>query len=236
MESRLTFSRLVAGRALAAIFCLGGMAACNHGNPTPTTAASHRSGMSTDTTAGMNGGAAKDNLARADMETAGRSDSALASDHSDPNAPGMNRDEHRFWREAKMASHREIAYSELAVTQASDPRIRTFAQQVLDDHRRMAEDARGMKGVAADDTAWSKSDWIKQDRGYERLSAKTGTDFDRAYLDMIIDERRDAVAMYEKAAKDREAADRVVQGFAGNHLAVMRQHLEQAKTLRKNLG
>jgi putative membrane protein len=62
-----------------------------------------------------------------------------------------------------------------------------------------------------------------------RLSQKSGAEFDHDYMDMVEDDHERAVDIYEDAAK---SSDIDVSNFATKMLPLLRQHREQAKTIK----
>lgn len=73
---------------------------------------------------------------------------------------------------------------------------------------------------------------LTSDRHYRTLAAKSGTEFDREYVDMMIDEHEKDIHLFQKAAKDAEDSD--VRTFASNHVADLQAHLDQANGLMKS--
>lgn len=72
---------------------------------------------------------------------------------------------------------------------------------------------------------------VTSDRHYRTLSKKSGEEFDRSYVDMMVDQHEDDVKLFERAAKD--AQDPEVRAFASRHLSSLQAHLEQAQNLMK---
>jgi uncharacterized protein (DUF305 family) len=67
------------------------------------------------------------------------------------------------------------------------------------------------------------------DRHYRRLAEKTGAEFDREYVSLIVDHHKKDVKLFEKASND--AQDSEVRSFASEHLPALQAHLEQASSL-----
>ena len=72
---------------------------------------------------------------------------------------------------------------------------------------------------------------VSSDRHYRSLAKKSGTEFDKSYVDMMVDQHEADVKLFERAAK--EAQDPEVRAFASRHLPSLRGHLEQANSLTK---
>ncbi|HXR80973.1 MAG TPA: DUF4142 domain-containing protein, partial [Saprospiraceae bacterium] len=64
-------------------------------------------------------------------------------------------------------------------------------------------------------------------------SAKTGKDFDKAYMTAMVKKHEATIDMFEKAANDSKDSD--VKTFINNTLPKVREHLDSAKAIRKNL-
>jgi putative membrane protein len=70
------------------------------------------------------------------------------------------------------------------------------------------------------------------DRHYRSLSKKSGADFDKEYISLMVDEHKSDVKLFEKAAKD--AKDPEIRAFASQHVAALQSHLDHASTLTKS--
>ena len=87
------------------------------------------------------------------------------------------------------------------------------------------------------------SSWVVQARGInlpqqldkkyqdriDSLAKKTGVDFDKSYMDEVIDSHEEDIDNFEKAAKD--AKDASVKEFASTSLTSLREHLQAAQAL-----
>jgi predicted outer membrane protein len=73
---------------------------------------------------------------------------------------------------------------------------------------------------------------IAGDRHLRNLSQKSGQEFDREYVDLVVDAHEDAVRLFQRAAK--EAQDSEVRSFASSHVAALQSHLDQANSLMRS--
>lgn len=69
------------------------------------------------------------------------------------------------------------------------------------------------------------------DRHYRSLAKKSGADFDKEYVDLMVKEHKSDVKLFEKAAKGAE--DSEIRSFASRQLPALQAHLDQASTLGK---
>ena len=63
------------------------------------------------------------------------------------------------------------------------------------------------------------------------LAEMNGRNYDKAFINKIIDRYKDGIRHYDVAAKD--AADVEIQNFANNSLVKLRMHLDSAQVLKK---
>ncbi len=66
------------------------------------------------------------------------------------------------------------------------------------------------------------------------LSSKTGPEFDQAYIHMLVQDHRKAVALFE-AQQQAKDMDSEILGFINNTLPVLRKHLSMAEALEKTI-
>lgn len=72
----------------------------------------------------------------------------------------------------------------------------------------------------------------ESDRHYRSLSKKSGADFDKAFVDLMADEHKSDVKLFERASKS--ADDDAVRSFASQHLPSLQAHLDHANNLMKS--
>src|SRR5262249_8215250 len=96
------------------------------------------------------------------------------------------------------AGHAEVKYSELADGRAANEKVKDLARQMIKDHpaanNRLAEAAKNQKlavlaGLERDKRAT-----------YNRLKGLKGADFDRAYVDQMVSDHREAVSLFSRAS------------------------------------
>lgn len=127
--------------------------------------------ISTAMTVGCN----KDhNGASGTVGTAGRNDSGVSS--SDRN----------FVQDVSQMNAEELDLSRLAAARASNADVKKFAQMVLDDHTAAGEK---LSGVATQNGIETRGDLDDSHRKlHDMLAAKQGPDFDKDYMDAMVDD------------------------------------------------
>jgi putative membrane protein len=130
-----------------------------------------------------------------------------------------------FLREQLALGGKEVGLARLAAERAARPEVKKFAEVVVRDHQQAAEDLRQIASTQQVNAA--EGEELKTER--ERLSALTGAQFDREYLDEIIADHEDAAGDLERASK---GDDPEIRQWAAKHLPMVQRRLEEARQLR----
>ena len=134
----------------------------------------------------------------------------------------------QFYQQAMTTNQKEIAAGNMALQQAEDQAVKDYAQMLVDDHTAMNQMVADQAGMA--DAATPAAD----PAATAELQGKTGADFDRAYIDMVVAGHEKAIAMVENAAKNASTEEARTQ--ASNALPKLREHLQRAQELQSELG
>jgi putative membrane protein len=136
-----------------------------------------------------------------------------------------------FVTKAADAGMTEVECGQLAQQKATNERVKAFAQMMVNDHSKANED---LKSIAAQKNfQLPNSISPKHQEHKDDLNKKSGADFDKAYMKMMVDGHKDVVDLLEKAEK--EATDADVKNFATQKLPTIKMHLDSAKAIQKAL-
>jgi len=155
--------------------------------------------------------------------------SSTSSSGSDSST--LARADRRFVTKAAELNTEEVRLSELAAQQATNPEVRSFAQQLVNEHTSASTELSGIasrKGLEA----MGREDYDQ--RAATKLGKKTGADFDKAYVEKMVDAHEDAVDLFDKAS--RNAKDPELQSFASKMLPKLREHEQHAKSLEQTVS
>jgi putative membrane protein len=125
----------------------------------------------------------------------------------------------------------EVTVGKLAVTKATSTRIKNFAQMMVTDHtnagNELAQIAQkeGITLPAAPDTAAQK-------KGSD-LMKKSGKDFDKAYVDAMVDGHEKAVKLFTDGSKNLK--DSTLKAFAVKTLPTLKMHLDSIKAIKASM-
>jgi putative membrane protein len=138
----------------------------------------------------------------------------------------LKRGDRDFMEKAAKASMSEVAISRVAAARTSNAEVRRFAQMMIEDHEAAIEQLSGLAssyGVSLPAKDPHPEKWEKRD----------AKNFDREYLDQMVDDHENVVKLFEKHAKDGEDVGTVA--YARKHLPKMQQHLQHALDLKRAL-
>jgi len=126
----------------------------------------------------------------------------------------------------------EIHMAGLGVKKTANAEIKAFATKLEADH--------GQANGELKTLAESKKVSVANapgivDTGKEKmLDAKTGSNFDKDFIDGMVNDHKKAIAAFEKAANEAKDAD--VKAFAAKTLPTLKSHLSMAEDLQKKVS
>jgi len=153
--------------------------------------------------------------------------SGRTSASHDGAAGGVSDKDANFMKEAASIGMMEVEAGKLAKDQASSPKVKEFADAMVQDHGKNNDELKQVaeaKGVTLPTSPEGKP---KMD--LDSLKSKSGADFDKAYAAANVKGHQDAIAKFQKAAKSSDAE---VKAFAEKTLPTLKHHLEMAKSMQ----
>ena len=131
-----------------------------------------------------------------------------------------------YLQQAGQAAEAEIALASLALKQGTDARIKALADVLKRDHESARTELQKLaKLKKAELTAMT----VAQLAVHNRLEKMTGKDFDRAWVEAIVEVHRETRGLFSRASR---SADPDVKAFATLQAKVLEEHLKQAKELQ----
>ena len=134
-----------------------------------------------------------------------------------------------FLKDAAEGGNAEVEASKVAVSQSSSADVKSFAQQMVDDHGKAGSELKALaeqKGVkVSDDPSTVKKAEIKV------LSGRKGSSFNQHYAESIgVKAHEDTVKLFQKEVDKGTNAD--VKAWAQKTLPALQHHLEMARELK----
>jgi putative membrane protein len=139
----------------------------------------------------------------------------------------VNKEVADFAVEAASGSMMEVELGKIAQDKATNPRIKDFGGMMVKDHSDANDE---LKRVAEQKNITLPTGVSnEQQKDIDNLNKKTGKDFDKAYMKMMLDDHKKDIKKFEKAGNDLKDAD--IKSFAMKTLPTLQKHLDSAKAI-----
>ena len=139
----------------------------------------------------------------------------------------LNSTDRYFLADALSANQLEIDASTYAAKQASSDKVRQFAQQMVVEHGKIAtEMQKANDGLVVPPSPTPQPG--------PNLQGRTGAEFDKAYLDLIINYDAAALGKFRTADGPQHGAS--IRDMSKIVLPMIGQNDEMAKAMRRSLG
>jgi putative membrane protein len=163
-----------------------------------------------------------------------KADSANEAKQDSPSSrPGISTDAATtsFLVDAANGGLAEVKLSELAQQKGTNSGVKMFAGMMVNDHSGANATVKSLAAqrnvtlpsVPGDDNQKKADD----------LSKKSGADFDKSYMNVMVDDHQKTIDLFEDAADDVNDAE--VKTFIDNTLPKLRMHLDSARAVQKRL-
>ncbi|MFD2248393.1 DUF4142 domain-containing protein [Pontibacter ruber] len=138
-----------------------------------------------------------------------------------------NIDDATFMMTAASSNMLEIQLGKMAAAQASDPKVKEFAQMMVDHHTKATQE---LKTVASQMGVTLPTTLMPMHQAMvDKLSGKTGTALDEDYMDTMESAHKMDIAMFE--AKSTNAKSSSVKTFATKTLPKLQSHQKMATSI-----
>jgi putative membrane protein len=148
-----------------------------------------------------------------------------AEDQNEKNeVAGIAEKDAQFCAEAASGGMMEVELGNAAQTHASSEKVKRFGSMMVRDHSKANEE---LKNVAASRNITIPSAMGNDHRKMvDNLLTKSGVEFDKDYMSMMVDDHKEDIDKFEDAAEN--AQDPEVKAFALKTLPVLKTHLDSA--------
>lgn len=142
-----------------------------------------------------------------------------------------------FIREHVAMGESEVALGRLASQKGTHAEVKRFGEMMVRDHTAAGQELKQIHAQLAAANAENRpaADTDARDDhkdALEDLQGLSGREFDRKYMDLMVDHHEKAVNELERRAENGSTE---VRQWAAKTLPKVQQHLEQAKTLKETL-
>ena len=125
----------------------------------------------------------------------------------------------------------EVALGKLAAEKATNAQVKEFANMMVMDHGKANEEL--MAIAKTKNITLPVAPDADHQKTMTDLSAKTGADFDKAYVDAMVDGHKKTASLLEDGSKN--CKDTELMAFATKTLPVVQAHLAKIEAIQKTL-
>jgi putative membrane protein len=123
----------------------------------------------------------------------------------------------------------EIQAGQLAEQQGVAKDVKAYGAMMVKDHTDAADK---LKAIAAQkNITLPASVSTDMQKNLDDLKGKSGKDFDKAYIDMMISDHKKVISAFEDESKNGSDAD--IRAFADSTLHTLHHHLDEAEKCKK---
>jgi putative membrane protein len=126
-----------------------------------------------------------------------------------------------FIKDATEGSQAEINFAKLALAKSKDPNVRKFAERMITDHSKLIVD---MRPFTLKYDVKASGEPVLDHAKYEELKMKSGTDFDRAYVEAMVKDHNDDLNDFIK--EENSTSDPQLKATVEKGEKVIREHTE----------
>lgn len=156
------------------------------------------------------------------------SNSMMSGDTISAISSGPVSEEDAKWAvEAANGGMTEVELGKAAQEKASSERLKNFGAMMVADHGKAGDKLKQIAAAKNITLPASLSD--KSQKDLENLNKKSGKDFDKAYINMMIDDHKKDVDEFKKGSADLKDSD--LKNFAAETLPVIQMHLDSIQAI-----
>src|SRR5262245_29021841 len=139
--------------------------------------------------------------------------------------------DHAFAMKAAQANMAEVELGKIAVDKAMKDDVKKFGQMMIDDHGKALDELKSVaqsKNITLPTTVDAEHKKLS-----DKLSKLSGAEFDRAYMQAMVDGHRKVAADLRKESQSGTESE--LKSWATKTLPTVEAHLKQAETVNKGL-
>ena len=134
-----------------------------------------------------------------------------------------------FWTKAAQGGMAEVELGKLALQKSTNADVKKFAQMMVTDHTKANDE---LKSLAAKKNVMLPIDLGGHKSTLDELNGKTGADFDKAYVEAMVDDHETDVKLFED---NTDNSDPDIKAFAIKTLPTLKTHLETIKGIQSKM-
>lgn len=169
----------------------------------------------------------KDSKSSADSANTAKADTAK----KDSSIVAVDEQDAKFAVAAANGGMAEVELGQLAQQKAANAKVKDFGGMMVNDHSKANVELKALaksKGITLPAAVDAEEQKVK-----DELSAKSGADFDKAYVSNMIDDHKKDIKEFEDASKNCKDAD--LKAFAVKTLPTLKMHLDAIQKIHDGM-
>lgn len=161
----------------------------------------------------------------APVDSGAMSEDSLSTSQTSSEETSLNDQDRKFAAAAAKGGIMEVIAGELAVKNTTNPTVKKLGEMMVKDHTKANEELKQW----ASKTSYTLPTGLdaNQQKTYDDLKAKKGSDFDRMYTDLMVKDHEKTIADFKKEAAD--GSESSLKNFATKTLPALDHHLMESK-------
>lgn len=143
----------------------------------------------------------------------------------------QDKEDESFVKEAASGGLMEVELGKLAEQNAENPRVKKFGAMMVKDHSKANDELKSIATSKNINVPANMED--KNMDKVEDLRKKQGAEFDKDYMDLMVDDHEKDIDKFKKQAEDGK--DPEIKAFASKTISVLMMHLDSAKAVRESV-
>lgn len=151
--------------------------------------------------------------------------------NTDTSKAAVDQNAVNFAQEAASGGMMEVQVGNLAQKNSKTKAIQDYGKMLVDDHTSLNNDLKDIaskKNINLPTTVTSD----QQDK-IDKLSKETGSDFDKDFIKMAVDDHQNDIDNFKKAGDNITDPD--IKDFIVKALPTLQKHLDEAKDIKKKM-
>jgi len=140
-------------------------------------------------------------------------------------------DDATFVKHAASGGMHEVELGRVAQSQASNDLVRKFGERMVTDHTKANTELKTV--AAAMGVSLPEKMMDEHQKEFDKFKSLSGAEFDRAYVDHMVKDHEEDVAMFKRATT--EAKDARLKDFATKTLPTLEDHLKTIKEIQQQI-
>jgi putative membrane protein len=143
----------------------------------------------------------------------------------------VDEDTKKFAMGAATGGMMEVQLGNVAMKNSVTQSVKDFGKMMVDDHTKLNDQLKGLASKKMIDLPTAVTN--DQQKEIDNLSKKTGADFDKAYVKMMIDDHKTDIADFKKNGDKLSDAD--FNTFIMNALPTLQKHLDAIQAIKAKM-